>query len=412
MTEEDPKEKFDYGSLAEKYRPLHWSGLVGVNPQYIENLKYFIKKDLPLPSILIIGPSGSGKTTLARIIGRTINCLNRKPGTADPCGRCRVCLGLSTANNTEITIERASDKERVEELISRSNSAPYIIRGDNGEEVVNDEQRVVYILNEIQNLSYVTLQSLLNVLERQPHETKRCVWILTTMNLSLGNQVPQAIDRRSLTYQLGYHSKEEIKRRLSNIFPQMRPEAIEAFSSLNNKTIGHAWSNFNLIYPRVDIEDITEEIIYETLGGGCTPKRRIELYKSLYTKNSNTLDIIESWRSKGLSDEDLTNFILKDLAIYSLYINSDEEANNLIQISRDICNCFTESIPIEYALLPNSHNDVFGVLGKCKETDKYSNSIKSNNESIEGQESSNKEHQEEIKEDMLGTINYLLGKEG
>ncbi|MEI2418871.1 AAA family ATPase [Arthrospira platensis SPKY2] len=367
--------KFNYGSLAEKYRPVNWNDIIGVNRQYIENLKYFISNDISIPGILIVGPSGSGKTTLAQLIGRTINCYNRKKGSAEPCGYCDVCLGLSTTNNHEITIERAADKEILERLINISSCPPYIVSSSsNGEKIINDNQRNIIIINEIQQLSGKALQEALRVLEPEPFKKIHTTWILTSMNIdSLGGEVSEALKRRCHTYKLGFHSDVEIKKRFNQIFPNMDKLALEGFSKLNNRTMGEAWSNFNLIHPRYNIENITEEVVYEVLGGGCTPKSRVELYNLLYKKDNDFIKLINLWRSNGLDNRSLNSFILGDIARYSIYINDDKEQDEILKLMGDIYSCYDNNLPIEYALLSNSNKLIFGVLGKCNKTDKNSN---------------------------------------
>ncbi len=45
-----------------------------------------------LPTILMFhGPTGVGKTTMCRAIARSMMCKYRRPGSAEPCGKCRTC---------------------------------------------------------------------------------------------------------------------------------------------------------------------------------------------------------------------------------------------------------------------------------------------------------------------------------
>lgn len=398
--------QLNYGSLAEKYRPIKWTDIIGVNKQYIDNLKYFISNEIPIPGILIIGPSGSGKTTLAQLVGRTINCYNRKKGSAEPCGHCEVCLGLSTINNHEITIERAADKEVLERLINISSCPPYIVTtSSNGDTIINDNQRNIIIINEIQQLSGKALQEALRVLEPEPFKTIHTTWILTSMNIdSLGGEVSEALKRRCHTYKLGFHSNDEIERRFNQIFPQMDKSALKGFSKLNNRTMGEAWSNFNLIHPRYKIEEITEDIVYEVLGGGCTPKSRIELYNLLYKKDKSYIDLINQWRSNGLDNKSLNSFILSDISRYSIYINNDKEQEELLSLMKDIYSCYDNNLPIEYALISNCNKLIFGALGKCNNIDKNLN-VEKNREDInidyQKKEVNKEEEKEENKKESL-----------
>lgn len=395
MTEENKKKDFIYVSLSEKYRPNTWSDLIGINPQYIENIRFNIENNEPVKFILIYGPPGTGKTTLAQIIASSTNCLNREKGSSEPCGYCDVCLGISEDNITSITIGKASDKLILETLISKSQSPPMILENEKGE-IINKEQRVINIINEVQKLSGNAIQQLLEAFEPPPHRNFNSLWILTTMDLeSIGSITAEALRRRAQDYELGFHSSKEIKKRMISIFPQMDIKAIDAFSSLTNKTMGEAWSKFNLIHPRITIEDITEDIIYEVLGGGCTPSERIKLYACLYKKSTESRHLIETWKSKGLKEETLTNFILEDLSIYTLYIKDDKEQKEVLSLTRDIYSCIQEGISIEVALIANSNKNVFKVLGKCNKEDK--NIEVCNKEEIE---------KDKIKEEVNRGIEY------
>jgi DNA polymerase III delta prime subunit len=71
-------------------RPKTFSDFAG-NEEIVETLRRMIAGDRVPSAILFSGQPGSGKTTLATILGRALSCENWKPGTSDPCGRCKPC---------------------------------------------------------------------------------------------------------------------------------------------------------------------------------------------------------------------------------------------------------------------------------------------------------------------------------
>jgi DNA polymerase-3 subunit gamma/tau len=80
-------------SLAIKYRPKHFSELVG-NRTEIDRLRICMRASTFRRGIILLGPTGSGKTSLAQIIARYLNCLGSTTA-GEPCdGTCRSCARI------------------------------------------------------------------------------------------------------------------------------------------------------------------------------------------------------------------------------------------------------------------------------------------------------------------------------
>src|SRR2546423_12394238 len=73
-------------SLYRKWRSQTFSDLVG-QEAIVRTLKNALTCGNPAHAYLFTGPRGAGKTTTARLLPKTVNCLQPKNG--EPCNECQ-----------------------------------------------------------------------------------------------------------------------------------------------------------------------------------------------------------------------------------------------------------------------------------------------------------------------------------
>ncbi|MCG2690003.1 AAA family ATPase, partial [Candidatus Parcubacteria bacterium] len=96
--------------LYRKYRPQKFSEVVG-QEHIVQTITNGLKRDILSHGYLFAGPHGTGKTTLARLLAKSLNCQNRKPGEFEPCCKCDSCLEIADGRAIDlIEIDAASNR--------------------------------------------------------------------------------------------------------------------------------------------------------------------------------------------------------------------------------------------------------------------------------------------------------------
>jgi DNA polymerase III subunit gamma/tau len=151
---------------ARKYRPATFDMVVGQDT-ITNTLKSAIKNNHLAQAYLFCGPRGVGKTTCARILAKTINCINLKDN-GEACDKCESCLSFNTLRSFNIHELDAASNNKVEDIRS-----------------LNDQIRIppqigkysIYIIDEVHMLSSSAFNAFLKTLEEPP---SHAIFILAT----------------------------------------------------------------------------------------------------------------------------------------------------------------------------------------------------------------------------------------
>ena len=149
-----------YEVFARKYRPQTFDDLVG-QPHVSRTLKNAVTQNRLAHAYLFVGPRGIGKTSTARILAKSLNCVNGP--TATPCGECHNCREIAAGNSLDvIEIDGASNNsvEDVRQLRENVRYAP--AKG----------RYKIYLIDEVHMLSAAAFNALLKTLEEPPAHVK------------------------------------------------------------------------------------------------------------------------------------------------------------------------------------------------------------------------------------------------
>lgn len=188
-----------YIPLYRKYRPQALDEIVGQ-----EHVKKALTNAIELNKIahayLFTGPRGTGKTSTARILAKSLNCVNGP--TIHPCGKCPSCLDIINSTPIDvIEIDAASNRSvnDAQNILEKIQYAP-----------VNGKYKI-YIIDEVHMLTPQAFNALLKTLEEPPENV---VFILATTEV---HKVLDTIKSRCQRFDFKRITTEDIVNHLKHV---------------------------------------------------------------------------------------------------------------------------------------------------------------------------------------------------
>jgi len=339
---------------ARKYRPVTFNTVVG-QLSITGTLKNAIRNNQLAQAFLFCGPRGVGKTTCARILAKTINCLNPTSET-EPCNVCSFCTAFNDSASFNIHELDAASNNSVDDI--RSLVEQVRIPPQMG-------KYKVYIIDEVHMLSSQAFNAFLKTLEEPPAYAK---FILATTEK---HKIIPTILSRCQIFDFKRITVDDIARHLQFVAESegvtADPEALHIIAHKADGALRDALSVFDQMVNLGD-RKISRELVLENLN-----VLDYEYYFRImeYIRNGNykdTLLIVNEVIDKGFDGQHFITGMGEHLR--NLLMSLDARTVKLIETS--------DAIRTKYANQANSVSlqllvDALDVINKCDVTYRTSN---------------------------------------
>jgi len=322
--------------LAIKYRPQVFEDLIGQDI-IVEALKKSIKQNSIPNAYLFTGIRGVGKTTVARILAKSLNCLN---GENNKCknNKCNICEEISESRHIDVLEIDAASKtgvEDVRDLIEFSRYAP------------TSSKFKIFIIDEVHMLSKQAFNALLKTLEEPPKYLK---FIFATTEV---NKIPITVLSRCQRFDLMRVEFEKLFEFLKNVLSiekkNLPDDIIKLIVKISEGSVRDALSLMDRILLSLpeNNKKIDLELAYEVFGY-LDKSYLIDLLKKLLRGDeANVIALYRNIYKKGIEPKlFLNNFLeiiyylknLKNFKKESLRDLNDNEFESLEKLYQRVDN--------------------------------------------------------------------------
>mgnify|MGYP001402554790 CR=1 FL=1 len=320
--------------LALKYRPQTFGDLIGQDV-IAETILNSIKENKIPNAYLFTGIRGVGKTTTARIIAKSINCLN---GIDKICESemCENCKAISNSNHIDVLEMDAASKtgvDDVRDLIEFSRYGP------------SSAKYKIYIIDECHMLSKAAFNALLKTLEEPPKYLK---FIFATTEIK---KVPITVVSRCQRFDLTRIKSLELFNFIKKIKikenGKITDDAIKLIVKISEGSVRDALSLLDRALLTLDKDIELDLASAQKIFGYFDKSQLINLFQFIFQGNEEeVLKIYRSIYDQGIEPKIFINDFL-ELLYYFKNINylkvdgtnfslNDEEFNKIKEISKGI----------------------------------------------------------------------------
>lgn len=293
-----------YKSLYRTYRPHSFETVVGQR-HIIQTLQNALKTNKMSHAYLFCGPRGTGKTTVAKLVAKSVNCLNPEKA---PCNECEHCRTIQNGTHPDvIEIDAASNNgvDEIRDLIEKVKYAPI------------QAKYKVYIVDEVHMLSQGAFNALLKTLEEPPSHV---IFILATTE---PHKVLPTIISRCQRYDFVRVNRKDIQMRIEEVLKaekiEYEPEATRLISQLADGGVRDALSILEQCIAYSGNNLLAEHV--NDIYGIATTQDKLKLLNAIITMDVGLLmQEIEIITRKNIDIRRLTNDLmelLKESVVYA-----------------------------------------------------------------------------------------------
>jgi DNA polymerase-3 subunit gamma/tau len=148
----------EYQALYRKYRPQTFDDVIGQG-HVTTTLSREVADGRVAHAYLFTGPRGTGKTTTARILAKSLNCVNRG-ADGSPCNVCPSCVAITEGTSLDVLELDAASHNSVDDIRDIKVSVTTVAS--------SATSKRVFVLDEAHMLSKAAGNALLKTLEEPP----------------------------------------------------------------------------------------------------------------------------------------------------------------------------------------------------------------------------------------------------
>ena len=320
--------------LALKYRPQVFKDLIG-QEVIAETISNSIKINKLPNAYLFTGIRGVGKTTTARIVAKSLNCLN---GIENICSTdfCDNCSAIANSNHIDVLEMDAASKtgvDDVRDLIEFSRYGP------------TSAKYKIFIIDEVHMLSKQAFNALLKTLEEPPSYLK---FIFATTEIK---KIPITVVSRCQRFDLSRVKSLELFEFIKKINKKengkISDDALKLIVKISEGSVRDALSLLDRAILSIDKDQELKLEAAQKIFGHFDKSQLISLFKFIFEGNEQkVLDTYRAIYDQGVEPKVFINDFLELLYYFknidSLKIDStnfslnDEEFNKIKEISKNI----------------------------------------------------------------------------
>ena len=320
--------------LALKYRPQTFNDLIGQDV-VAETISNSIKANKVPNAYLFTGIRGIGKTTTARIVAKSLNCLN---GIEKLCkdNLCENCEAIANSSHIDVLEMDAASKtgvDDVRDLIEFSRYGP------------TSSKYKIFIIDEVHMLSKQAFNALLKTLEEPPEYLK---FIFATTEIK---KIPITVVSRCQRFDLSRIKSTELFNFIKKIKDKengkMTDEALRLIVKISEGSVRDALSLLDRALLSLDDGKELDLDTAQKIFGYFDKSQLIDMFNFILKGDENK--IIQSYRNiydQGVEPKIFINDFL-EILYYFKNINSltlestnfslnDEEFNQIKEISNNL----------------------------------------------------------------------------
>ena len=282
----------NYVPLYRKYRPQTLDTLVGQ-----EHIKKTLTSAIELGKIshafLFTGPRGTGKTSTARILAKSLNCINGP--TLHPCGECESCKDITNSVPIDVIEIDAASNRKVEDTQNILEKIQYV--------PVHGKYKI-YIIDEVHMLTNHAFNALLKTLEEPPENV---IFILATTEV---HKVLDTIKSRCQRFDFRRITTDDIVKHLRYISDEEKIKITDdALFAIAKNSAGGMRDSISLLdqlsllgvskeITTDDVNAILGRISFDTLYKlsekiiSSQPNEAIEIVNNIYNSGNEPLQIL------------------------------------------------------------------------------------------------------------------------